>query len=157
MSKESDYLCNLVRDLLSELTRIRWCGSELESMFHPNIWRNASEICGLANLGMHINWEGKTVGSFPDPSTNDVTTRFLKFVGEIPDLGTRKLFSISPPIFIPGCDVIYVGSSPDVKITSFTDILPDLEDSKKYAFVWDVRADMPCEHEERERILAGEP
>lgn len=107
-------LCNLVRDKLSTLQRLRWCGAELESIFHPDIWKNASEICGLASIGMVIGWDGKIKGSMPTASTGDMTMKSLNFARSLTEDGTRKLFSISLPVFIPGCDVIYVGSSPGV-------------------------------------------
>ncbi|CAG5037362.1 unnamed protein product [Parnassius apollo] len=186
-------ICNMVRDTLSLLPMHRWCSAELESVFHPNIWKNASEICGIAPLGLHIGWDGKTAGTFPSVMTNDVSATFIKEAIKIPDLGIRKLFSISLPIFIPGADIIYIGSAPGVgwfaamkvtgfqgrilsfdprpldedimspqinhkllKITSFDDLLPELDEIKKYIFVWDVRNDMPQDCAERERLLTSE-
>lgn len=129
----------------------------------------------------------------PTGSTSDITIKFLNFARNIAEYGIRKLFAISLPLFLPDCDLIYVGSAPGIgwamgaeyarftgkilsydprplhasvnsanvihrmiKVTQFTDVLQDLEESKRYIFIWDVRSDTPEDLVSREAMLADE-
>lgn len=191
-------LCNMIRDaLVSGADRFRWCGSELESLFHERIYFRSVEMCGLKRLG--YNWDCNGIlgqDSFSSASPFDYTGRMYSDIcNRFDDLGQRKLYACMLSAVFADEEMIYIGSAPgsgwihalndiryggvvhsfdprpldrtiipetfqiihhEVLVQSVDDIMKYLDVTKKYVFIWDVRADMPEDSDARLQILDEE-
>lgn len=105
-------LCNSIRNLLAKRRALRWCGSELESLYHRDIVQNACEINGLATLGRSMSDSGVWSGEYPDIRCNDHSYDVMTQVMELEDEGQRKLCALFHSITLAGSTIVYVGSSP---------------------------------------------
>lgn len=106
-------LCNDIRTVLAKLEQHRWCGAELESVFHPLVYKNATEICGNNPPGQYMTIEGGITGHLPVPMHEKHLADLYSFVVENnSDAGQKKLGLIMCAIPIVGYNIIYVGGSP---------------------------------------------
>lgn len=105
-------LCNSIRDVLARRTASRWCGAELESLFHRDVVQNAFEINGLATLGRSMNDGGVWNGTYPDVRCNDYTYDVMTNVLTMHDGGQKKLCALFHSVAIAGSVIVYVGSAP---------------------------------------------
>ncbi|CAB3252779.1 unnamed protein product [Arctia plantaginis] len=105
--------CNSIRDSLSVLPGLRWCGAESESLFHPNIYKNAYEICGNAPPGKFFSCTLGVTGELPTTMHEDhLISLYDGIVNEFEEPGQRKLGLIALAIPRSGYNLIYVGGSP---------------------------------------------
>lgn len=120
-------LCNQIRDLLSTRSRYRWCGAQLESIFHSEIVKNACEINGLAILGRAVNEHGIISGSLPEIMTTNHSCDVFQHLESISDDGQRKLAAIMHSFAIAHTTIVYVGSAPGTGWLSALEFYPNIE------------------------------
>nr|APG79109.1 hypothetical protein 1 [Hubei lepidoptera virus 4] len=118
-------LCNDIRTSLAKLGPHRWCGAELESLFHPMIYNNATEICGNNAPGEFFRVTGSLSGEKPVPMhEKHLSDLYQHIITTNGNDGQRKLGLIMCAIPIVGYNIIYVGGSPG---TAWTDVLRERE------------------------------
>lgn len=106
-------LCNNIRNKFSSMTSYRWCGAEYEAIIEENIYNNAIELVGLAQIGQSISTTGSIDGDLPFIGNDrHVLTKYLDVINSDLDSGQKKLSLLIYGLPLNGVDIIYVGASP---------------------------------------------